>query len=107
MLRSLVLCLCFFAALPAFAYEGAGMAHEGEAPPPPKQPTLTKAPAIVKGIEAPYPDELIAQGGPGGSVKLIIEIGADGHVPNATVAQSSGYPALDQSALTAIKQFEF
>jgi TonB family protein len=100
--------LCALLVSPAvIAYEGAGIQREGETPPPPKQPQLTKAPAVAKGVEAAYPTELIQRGGPGGSVKLIIEIGADGHVPKATISQSSGIAALDEAALVAIKQFEF
>jgi TonB family protein len=75
--------------------------------PPPHQPRLTKAPAVLHPVEAAYPPEMLALGGPGGQVRLLIEIGADGHVPSATVSQSSGYAAFDRSALDAIRQFEF
>lgn len=95
------------AARPALAYEGAGIERQEDAPPPPKQPVLTKSPAVAVPVEAAYPATLLAQGAPSGSVTLVITIGADGLVPAATVTQSSGHPEMDEAALTAIKQFRF
>ena len=40
-------------------------------------------------------------------MKLLITIGLDGKVPDAKVLQTSGFPAMDESALTTIRQFEF
>jgi TonB family protein len=94
-------------ATPALAYEGAGIERKEDAPPPPKQPILTKPPAVATPVEAAYPVALLAKGAPGGSVTLIITIDAQGHVPQAKVTQSSGFPEMDESALTAIRQFLF
>lgn len=107
-LRPAAILLCLFSSSTALAYEGAGRAQEQEAPPPPKQPVLTKPPAVSKGVEAAYPIDLLSQTPPpAGTVKLIIEIGADGHVPKATILESSGFEAMDAAALAAIKLFEF
>lgn len=90
-------------ALPAVAYEGGATA---EPPPPPPQPTLTKAPELLEAVEAPYPEALLAER-PSGEVLLVIEIAADGSVPDVEVTQSSGIALLDEAAVTALKQFRF
>jgi TonB family protein len=103
-----LLALCATAGLgaPARAYEGAGMAREEEAPPAPKPPQLTKAPSIEQFVEAEYPVELL-EANVGGDVTLLIEIAADGSVPNAEVAKSSGQPGFDAAAVDALKKFRF
>ncbi len=106
-LRVVALLLSLVVGHTAMAYEGAGRVREEEPqqPPPPK---LTKAPTIKKGVEAPYPIDLLKLSPPpAATVKLMIDIGADGKVANATLLQTAGYPAMDESALGAIKQFEF
>lgn len=42
-----------------------------------------------------------------GIVKVEVCVGMDGHVLDCAVAKSSGYPALDDAALTAVKQARF
>jgi TonB family protein len=67
---------------------------------------LTKAPVLLKQVEAPYPADA-ADAGAFGVVTLEVDLGPDGRVINARVSQSSGTPSLDDAALTAVKQFEF
>lgn len=90
----------------ALAYEGAGMTREEDAPPPPKVPQLTKAPAVAAPVDAVYPPELLEKR-VGGDVTLVIDIDATGHVPKAEVSKSSGSAQLDASARAALLQFEF
>ena len=66
---------------------------------------LTKPPAILKQVDAPFPPEAL-DAGVGGTVVMEVDIGADGKVLDARVVQSAG-PAFDGSALSAVKQFEF
>lgn len=68
-------------------------------------PVLTKAPALVTFIEAKYPAEAEKQGLTA-SVKLMITIGADGLVADATVTGPAGQ-GFDEAALEAVKQFVF
>jgi TonB family protein len=79
-------------ALPAFAQDG-GIG------------VLTKPPALVKQVDPVFPPELV-DAGVGGDVTLEIDIGPDGAVLDARVAQSAG-EAFDAAALSAVKQFVF
>ncbi len=79
-------------ALPAFAQDGG-------------TGVLTKPPALVKQVDPVFPPELV-DAGVGGDVTLEIDIGPDGAVMDARVAQSAG-EAFDAAALTAVKQFVF
>jgi len=56
--------------------------------------------------EPVYPEEL-RRIGIGGSVLLRVVIRPDGFVERVTVERSSGYPALDQSSVTAVQQWRF
>ncbi len=67
--------------------------------------TLTKAPTLLKQVEAIYPP-LALDAGSGGTVVMEIDIGADGKVVAAGVIQSAG-AEFDQAALEAVRQFEF
>lgn len=66
---------------------------------------LTKAPALLKQVEAPFPPEML-DAGLGGRVLMEVDLGADGKVLDARVVESAG-EAFDASALAAVKQFEF
>ena len=66
---------------------------------------LTRAPTLVRQVDPVFPPELV-DAGIGGAVTLAIDIGADGAVLEARVAQSAG-EAFDQAALTAVRQFAF
>lgn len=81
----------------AFAQE----APDGGSP----QGVLTKAPALLKQVEAVFPPEA-ADAGVGGKVEMEIDIGADGKVLDARVTASAG-EAFDRAALEAVRQFEF
>ena len=91
MLRSLAVgvALC---ALPATAF-----AQDGG--------VLTKAPALLKKVEAIFPSGLL-DAGAGGTVVMLLDLTADGAVSDATVIQSAG-EAFDREALAAIRQCEF
>ena len=53
-----------------------------------------------------YPDEL-RRSQIGGRVLLIVRVGVDGRVADVRVSQSSGQPALDESALSAVRGWRF
>ena len=67
------------------------------------------APTPVAAISTPppaYPAEVACTGGEGTSV-LKVSIGAAGIPDNITVLTSSGFPALDQAAQTAVEGWRF
>jgi TonB family protein len=72
----------------------------------PPQGQLTRAPSLKRFVEAEYPADLAAAGVTG-TVVLAVVIDERGQVTQATVAESSGQPALDAAALHAVTQFEF
>jgi protein TonB len=64
------------------------------------------APAAEHAPDPKYPPDLLAAGVEG-VVTLQLTIAANGGVERAVVAVSSGYPALDRSALDAVAQWKF
>ena len=90
--RALILGLLL--ASSAFAQEDAGATG-----------VLTKPPTLVQQVEPVFPPEL-ADAGASGTVTLELDIGPDGKVFDARVANSAG-EAFDQAALTAARQFIF
>ncbi len=68
-------------------------------------PVLTKEPTLVTFIQADYPPEAQAQG-LAATVRLLVTIGADGSVTDASVIEPVGN-GFDESALAAIKRFLF
>jgi TonB family protein len=70
-----------------------------------QQPALTKAPTLLKFVEAPYP-EVEPKPTADVGVTLMVLIGVDGKVADVKVAQSAGQ-AFDDAALAAVRQFEF
>ncbi|MBI3182359.1 MAG: TonB family protein [Myxococcales bacterium] len=101
-LHSIVLALMVASPHPDPLQEGEGReAPDAGAP----QGVLTKAPALLKQVEARFPEEAL-DAGVGGRVEMEIDIGPDGKVMEARVSQSAG-PALDEAALEAVRQFEF
>ena len=68
-------------------------------------PRLTKAPKLVKFVEAPFPESERAAG-KGAAVVLQVAISATGSVDEVAVAQTAG-PAFDAAAMAAVKQFVF
>ena len=68
-------------------------------------PQLTKPPTLVKQVEAIYPPDA-ADAGTTSTVGMEVDIGPDGLVIDARIVQSGG-AAFDQSALAALRQFEF
>jgi TonB family protein len=71
----------------------------------PKAPRLTKAPKLVKFVEAPYPEAEKAAG-KAASVTLEIAVSETGVVTAAQVVGSAG-AAFDAAALAAVQQFVF
>lgn len=61
---------------------------------------------LPRNREPAYPEDLRRQG-IGGTVLLRVTITADGAAQDVTLAKTSGYPALDESALTAVRAWRF
>jgi protein TonB len=87
-----------------------------ELPPPRREPenlagSVEPRPAITAAgvdqhhplTQPPYPMSSI-RGGEAGALALDILVGADGHVRDAKVSQSSGFDRLDQAAVSEAKQ---
>ena len=81
------------------------------APPPeeaeeaPQPPQITALPELKTFVEAPYPEEALAQGIEA-TVPVQIDIGIDGSVSNPVVTQPAGW-GFDAAALEAVSQFVF
>jgi TonB family protein len=75
------------------------------APDKPAAPKLTKAPTLVKFVEAKYPEDE-QKAGKSASVVVKVAISATGTVDAVEVATSAG-AAFDAAALEAVKQFVF
>ncbi|HVW26497.1 MAG TPA: TonB-dependent receptor [Polyangiaceae bacterium] len=69
------------------------------------KPKLTKPPALVKFVEAAYPDAEKAAGR-AASVVLLVAISPTGTVDDVAVLTSAG-PAFDDAAIAAVRQFLF
>lgn len=83
------------------ACSGSGAGNSTTTPPPP--------PTEVLAVETPppaYPPEVACTGGEGTSVLRVV-IGPAGRVSETSVISSSGFPALDQSAITAVEGWQF
>ena len=63
-------------------------------------------PVCISKPDPTYPAAL-EERGIGGSVTVLLSIDAAGRVTDATVAKSSGQPALDRSALTGVRRWRF
>jgi len=61
-------------------------------------------PTFVSRPDPPYPRELLIRGIEG-SLRLRVEIGVGGRPRTVEVAQSSGYTAMDQSAVDTVKRY--
>lgn len=83
-----------------------GTASEANAQEAPKESSvLTKAPELIRFVEAPYP-ESEAQDPRAAEVVLSILISEEGVVTEAEVVDSAG-PAFDEAALLAVRGFVF
>jgi protein TonB len=71
----------------------------------PAAPVTATAPAAVN-VAPVYPEEERLAGHQG-RVMLDVQVLVDGSAGSVTVFQGSGYPALDQSALEAVRQWQF
>ncbi|MFP2932956.1 energy transducer TonB [Pyxidicoccus sp. 3LG] len=66
---------------------------------------LTRAPALKRQVEAPYPPEALQQG-LSGTVVLQVDISDTGAVADVQVVESAG-SGFDEAAVAAVRQFEF
>ena len=99
--------LCACVALVALTVHAQG-ASPSTAGPAPDGPKLTKPPALVKFVEAPYP---AVEPKPTGDVGVVLTILIDptGKVAEAALSESAGptLKAFDDAALAAVRAFEF
>ncbi|WP_224244594.1 TonB-dependent receptor domain-containing protein [Hyalangium gracile] len=101
-----LLLACTLLAGSASAYEGAGLQRgptDGGVPPP--APQLTKAPELLRFVEATYPPEALARN-ESAEVAFFIDIDETGKVIQAEVTRSAG-PEFDAAAREAVLQLEF
>lgn len=89
---------------PLFALLLAQLAH-AQSPDAGVSGVLTKAPLLLKQVEASFPQEAL-DAGVGGTVELEIDIGPEGKVLEARVNRGAG-PLFDQAALEAARRLEF
>jgi TonB family protein len=90
-------------ALVALGAASPAAAAPPSAPPGKAAPALTKPPALLQFVEAPFP---MSEAGKTGSVVLAVTIRDDGTVEDATVTESAG-EAFDAAAIAAVRQFVF
>lgn len=95
--RSFALCV----SLCALLFAVTGRAQDAGVP----TGVLTKAPTLLKQVDAPFPPSML-DAGVGGTVVMEVDIGPDGRVLEARVVTGAA-PAFDEAALAAVKQFEF
>lgn len=88
---------------PALVVLVALMAQNEGAKPPPR---LTKLPKLTRYVEAPYPEEAVAETRTG-TVVLAIDVDETGTVQRVEVIGSSGFTPFDTGALHAAAGFEF
>jgi protein TonB len=74
------------------------------APPPPLAPSLATVPPLNNKVDPLYP-AMARQARISGDVRLLIQIGTDGHVQHVQVI--SGHPLLVPAALEAVKQWVY
>ncbi|MBM4391249.1 MAG: energy transducer TonB, partial [Deltaproteobacteria bacterium] len=81
------------------------LAYAQEAPAEAELPPLTRDPALLEFVQAPYPEAAKAAKIEG-TVILAIEIDAQGAVTRVEVAQSAGH-GFDEAAVEAARAFKF
>ena len=90
-----------------FDLEEYGIQFSRKKPEPEPEPAREKKPArLVKSERPPYPEAARRQGSEG-TVVLRITINAGGDVEKVTIHESSGFPALDESAAQSVKTWQF
>lgn len=72
----------------------------------PAPPVLTKAPALLRFVEAPYPDDALADHAEG-AVTLEVDLSDTGAVTGVRLVAPSGRASFDAAALAAVQQFAF
>jgi TonB family protein len=101
--KKTLVCVLSFAAFELVS--ATSWAQQARPPAEVPRPKLTKAPALLEFVEAPYPDAEKAAGR-AAQVVLQLAITATGDVEEAAVVESAG-PYFDQAALEAVKKFKF
>jgi len=69
-------------------------------------PEVLNGAEVARVLRSEYPP-VLREAGVGGVVAVFFHIGADGGVEDARIAESSGYPALDEAALRTASAFRF
>ncbi len=86
---------------------GIKFSREEPEPEPEPEPVKVRKPArLIKSERPDYPQEA-RKAGWEGTVVLRITIGSGGNVENVTIRESSGFPALDESAAQSVKTWQF
>ena len=79
-----------------------------KAKPAPPRPAESKGDLVaIKTVDPIYPSTLVHKGLGDVTVKCRLIVDKTGHVRTVMVEQSSGYPAVDEAAKVALKQWEF
>ncbi|MBV7256181.1 energy transducer TonB [Pacificimonas sp. WHA3] len=100
--------LIFDPEIPALPRLEPGRGGEGTVAvePPPREPVLTKGrlnERYARDFQPPYPTSA-KRAGHEGVVAVTVQVGTDGRVASASIAQSSGHQALDRAALKQARQ---
>lgn len=74
---------------------------------PPAAPSVPPTQPLARNTPPPAYPEALACDGVGGQVVLRLEIGADGRPASMRVLTSSGETELDESAIAAVRNWEF
>jgi TonB family protein len=98
--RTILFALLFINSLVS-AQEGIRYKHGEEA----KAPQLTKAPVLLKFVEAVYPPDALKERIQG-TVEMLVDIDVSGNVTNVAVTKSAGH-GFDEAAAEAVRKFVF
>lgn len=85
---------------------GSGEPEASPSAEPPASVPEAREPDILARTKPLYPLSSRKKG-ESGTVVLLVRLDGQGHVQELSVRSSSGYPALDQSALRAVRAWKF
>lgn len=105
MVRLITCVLAFALVWSSTAWAQDGARRDEEQPPPPKQPTLTKAPVLIEASAPVYPEKALEEGLEA-SVKVRIHIDATGVVTKVEVIEPVGN-GFDEAAVAAAELYLF
>ena len=90
-----------------FSLDEYGIKFSRDEPEPEPEPVKVRKPArLIKSERPDYPQTARKEGSEG-TVVLRITIGAGGDVEKVAIQESSGFPALDESAAQSVKTWQF